>query len=129
MAVKDKIPDYFDKLVTALLDEYGDGSVSYSRNYNDSPPSFPHIYFKRLDSSDALPTLSGNSKGMNNSIEINAYHNEGIAKAEDFAMFVRRTMTDEIGLRCTYFNQVDNVSDKKIIRYVMRFKTLSTETE
>lgn len=127
--VRDKIPDYFDKLVNELIAEYGEGNVSYSRTYNESPPNFPHIYFKRLNSSDALRTLSGETKGINNSVEIHAYHNKGIAKAEDFALFVRNTMTGKIGLFCDYFNQIDNVSDAKIIQFVMRFSVLETETE
>ena len=127
--VRDKIPDYFDGLVDELIAEYGDGNVSYSRSYNESPAKFPHIYFKRLDSSDALPTLSGDSKGINNSVEIRAYHNKGIAKAEDFAMFVKKTMTEKIGVKCTYFNQVDNIADSKIIQFILRFSALETETE
>ena len=127
--VRDKVPDYFDAIVDELIAEYGDGNVSYSRTYNESPPKFPHIYFKRLDSSDALPTLSGETKGINNSVEIRAYHNKGIAKAEDFSLFVKNTTKEKTGLRCTYFNQVDNIADSKIIQFVMRFSALETETE
>ena len=127
--VIDKIPDYFDALANELIYEYGDGNVSYTRTYSDSPQNYPHVYFKRLDSSDTLPTLSGKSKGINNAIEIRAYHNKGIAKAENFAWFVRKTMTEKVGLRCTYFNQVDNIADAKIIQFIMRFSALETETE
>ena len=129
--LRDKIPDYFDQLVDELLTEYGNENVSYTRTYTDSPQSFPHIYFKRLNSSDALPTLSGTkeSKGINNTVEIHAYHNKGISMAEDFAFFVRRVMTEKVGMECDYFNQMDNVSDSKIIQFVMRFSSLSTETE
>lgn len=123
--VADKIPDYFDTLVRELKEDYS--TVSYSRSYNDSPSKFPHIYFKRLNSSDALQTLSRGARGVNNSVEIHAYHDKGISKAEDFALDVKKICTEKIGLNCDYFSQMDNIADPKIIQFVMRFSALETE--
>ena len=123
--VKNKMREYFNSLISDLEKDYPD--VSSSRSYNDSPAKFPHVYFKQLDSSDTAFTLSGNSEASNNSVEIHAYHNKGIAKAEDFAWRIKEIMTEKVGLRCTYFNQIDNIADAKIIQYVMRFSKIETE--
>ncbi len=122
--IANKMRTYFNMLIDGLTLEYGQDGFDYSRSYNSSPASFPHIYFKQLNNADALDTLSGECKGANNTVEIRAYHNEGIAKAENFAWKVKQIMVEDVGLRCSYFSQVDNISDPKIIQYVMRFTTL-----
>lgn len=122
--VKNKMREYFNSLIDELEKDYP--GVSSSRTYNDSPPQFPHVFFKQLDSSDTAFTLSGASKASNNSVEIHAYHNKGIAKAEDFAWKIKKIMTETIGLRCVYFSQIDNIADAKIVQYVMRFSKTET---
>lgn len=130
--IKDKIPDYYDTLIRALIDIYGRENFSHTRVYDDTPASFPHVYMKRLDSPDIMQTQDGVFHGIENTVEISAYHNKGIVKAEEWADTIRKIMTDVehgINLRCTYFNQIDNAADSSIIRFVMRFRGKTTEIE
>lgn len=122
--IKNRIREYYTVLVDELLIDYP--GVSYSRDNNSSPAKFPHVFFKILDNSDTAHTLSGNSKALSTSIEIHAYHNKGIAKAEDFAWKIKEIMTETLGFRCTFFSQIDNISDAKITQYVMRFSLIET---
>lgn len=127
--VKDKIPDYYDTLIRALMVKYGD-DFSHTRKYDNNPATFPHLYFKRLDSPDILPTQSGITYGIENTVEINAYHNKGIYEAEEWANDIKSIMIDPnggINLECKYFNQIDNAGDSSITRFVMRFKGKTTE--
>lgn len=130
--VKDKIPDYYDILIRSLNDEYGEGNFSHTRTYDNSPAIFPHVYMKRLDSPDIMQTQNGVIWGAENAVEISAYHNKGIAEAEEWANTIKRIMTSpsyDINLLCVYFNQIDNAADSSIIRFVMRFKGKTTELE
>lgn len=130
--IADKIPDYYDILVRALIEEYGQNGFSRTRTYDNDPAQFPHVYMKRLNTTDIMPTQNGVIHGNNNAVEISAYHNKGISEAEDFANKIRTIMTDtehNIGLLCTYFNQIDNPGDASIFRFVMRFEGKTTETE
>ena len=130
--IKDKIPDYYDTLIRALIAEYGEDGFSHTRTYDDSPATFPHVYMKRLDSLDIMQAQSGTIYGNDNTVEISAYHNKGITEAEEFANTIRKIMTEPdfgINLMCRYFNQVDNFADSSIIRYVMRFEGKTTEME
>ena len=130
--VKDKIPDYYDQLIRALIDEYGEDGFSHTRTYDNSPSKFPHVYMKRLDSPDIMQTQNGVIHGIDNTVEISAYHNKGITEAEEFADKVRTIMTSTeygIGLKCRFFNQIDNAADSSIIRFVMRFEGKTTELE
>lgn len=129
--VKDKIPDYYDTLIRALIDEYGEDNFSHTRTYDNSPAKFPHVYMKRLDGKDIMQTQDGEIHGAFNAVEISAYHNKGITKAEEWADTIRMIMTIPqygINLMCTYFNQIDNTADSSIIRFVMRFEGKTTET-
>lgn len=130
--VKDKIPDYYDTLIRALIDEYGEGNFSHTRIYDNSPATFPHVYMKRLDSPDIMMTQNGVKHGIENTVEISAYHNKGIVKAEEWANTIKKIMTSPeygINLLCKYYNQVDNAVDSSVIRFVMRFNGKTTETE
>ena len=130
--LKDKIPDYYDTLVRALIAEYGEDGFSHTRTYDNAPAVFPHVYMKRLDSVDIMQTQNGVIHGIDNSVEISVYHNQGISEAEDFANKVHEIMTSTqygINLMCKYFNQIDNYADSSIIRFVMRFEGKTTDTE
>ena len=129
--VKDKIPDYYDTLIRALVDEYGD-NFSHTRKYENSPSSFPHLYFKVISSSDIALAQNGEIYGRSYGVEINVYHNEGVSEAEEFAETVRRIMTStqyDIRMNCKYFDQVDNPADSSIVRYILRFQGKTTEKE
>ena len=129
--VKDKIPDYYDTLIRVLKTEYN-GKFSHTRVYDDSPASFPHIYMKRLKSTDIMQTQNGVIHGVENAVEISAYHNEGISEAEEWSDLIKKIMTDiqyGINLKCTYYQQIDNTADSSIIRFVMRFEGKTTEVE
>ena len=130
MVVKDNVPRYFNDLVVAVKKKYE--TVTYTQLKNNSPASFPHLYFHQLASFDVLPTLSNTHEGMDLNIEVQAYHNSGISEARKFADFIKRVMTDTtygMDFECTHYSQVENASDSKVIYFVLRFHKTETERE
>jgi hypothetical protein len=123
MSVKDNFNSYYTKLFTGLKESYS--SIKGSTVYKATPPSFPHIYFKQIDGSTALTTLSSTEEGMNLGIEVQIYSSTSATDARKIANTTRGIMIG-LGFTCSYFEPVENTGDTSIYRFVTRFEKLET---
>lgn len=121
--VKDNTNQYYTNLLKHLQSEYS--SLQGGQAYKATPPSFPYMYFKQIEGSGALSTLSNTEEGINFCCEIKFYSNKSASEARKIANTAREYMTGA-GFRCAYFAPVENVSDSSIQQFVARFTKLDT---
>lgn len=121
--VKDNTNQYYTDLLKHLQTEYA--GLQGGQVYKAIPPSFPYMYFKQIEGSGALPTLSNTEEGINFGCEIKFYSNKSASEVRNIANTARGYMVSA-GFRCAYFSPVENVSDSSIQQFVARFTKLDT---
>ena len=123
--VKDNTNHYYTTLLESLRKKYTEMDGSQKRN--DSPPTFPYMYFHQIDGSGALRTLSGTEKGINLAYEIRFYSKKSPNDVRNIANMAREIMVETLGFSCSYFKPEDNVSDSAINQFIARFTKLETD--
>lgn len=123
MAVKDRFNSYYTQMTNGMKETYSE--IKGSTVYKATPPSFPHLYFRQIDGSTALTTLSGTEDGINFSVQVEVYSKVSAADARNIANTVREIMIS-LGFRCSYFEPMENTGDTSINRFVLRFEKLET---
>lgn len=121
--VKDNVNLYFTNLLKDLQNKYS--GLKGGQVFKAAPPSFPYMYFKQIEGSGALPTLSNTEDGINLGLEIKFYSNKTASEARKIANSAREYMVG-IGFHCDYFSPVENVSDTSISQFLARFSKLET---
>lgn len=121
--VKDNVNLYFTNLLKDLQNKYS--GLKGGQVFKATPPSFPYMYFKQIEGSGALPTLSNTEDGINLGLEIKFYSNKTASEARKIANSAREYMVG-IGFHCDYFSPVENVSDTSISQFLARFSKLET---
>lgn len=123
MSVKDNFNSYFTTLLNELKKQFP--KLTGSTVYKSTPKSFPHMYFKQIDGSTALTTMSCTEDGINLGIQIEFYSNVSAADAREIANVARGTMVS-LGFGCSYFEPFENTGDSSIFRFITRFEKLET---
>lgn len=121
--VKDMINTYFNGLVEAFKEEYGD--FAYSQTRNDSPKKYPSVYFRQLGGDDAALTLSGTAEAQNLDIEIQIAHDKTVGKTREMADFIREVMNKQ-GFRCIMFSPLESATDSSVKTFVARYTKFET---
>lgn len=121
--VEDRTNYYYTQLLDNLANTYS--GMDGSQEKNDAPPSFPYMYFKQLNGSTELTTLSGTEDGISLTYEIRFYSSVSPNDVRNIANSARKIMLD-MGFSCDYFRPDDNVSDSEIKRFITRFSKLET---
>ncbi len=121
--VKDMVNTYFNGVVEAFKAEYGD--FTYSQTRNDSPKTYPSVYFRQLGGEDAALTLSGTAEAQVLDIEIQIAHNKTVGKTREMADFIRGVMNEQ-GFRCTMFSPLESATDGSVKVFVARYSKLET---
>ena len=122
--VKDNTNQYYTDLLKHLQTKYT--SLQGGQVYKATPLSFPYMYFKQIEGSGALLTLSNTEKGINFGCEIKFYSNKSASEVRNIANAARGYMVSN-GFRCTYFSPVENISDSSIQQFIARFTKLDTD--
>jgi hypothetical protein len=123
MSVKDNFNKYYSDLLKEL--QKTDESLKGGTVYKATPPSFPYIYFKQINGSTALTTLSSTEDGINLGLQIEFYSKTSAANAREIANTARRIMIG-FGFSCSYFEPMENTGDTSIFRFMTRFEKLET---
>jgi hypothetical protein len=123
MSVKDNFNSYYTKLLTGLQEEYS--TIKGGTVYKATPPSFPYIYFKQINGSTALTTMSCTEDGINLGLQAEIYSNVSGSDAREIANCARKIMIS-LGFTCSYFNSSENTGDTSIFRFMTRFEKLET---
>lgn len=123
MAVEDNFNSYFTQVLSELQASYPEikGSTVYKR----TPASFPYMYFKQIDGSTALTTLSRTEDGINLGIQLEIYCTDSAANTRKMANIARATMLN-LGFLCRYYEPMENAEDTSIFRFVGRYEKLET---
>lgn len=121
--VKDRTNYYFTQLLGGLQALYN--GMDGSQEKNDSPAIFPYMYFKQINGSIALKTLSGTEDGINLAYEIRFYSKKSPNDVRSIANSAREIMNN-LGFDCDYFQPEENVSNSKIKQFITRFSKLET---
>lgn len=121
--VKDNTNQYFTDLLKDLQAKYS--SLDGGQVYKETPPSFPYMYFRQIDGSTALTTLSNTEDGINFGCEIKFYSKKSVSEARNIANAAKEYMINA-GFRCAYFSPVENISDTSIQQFIARFTKLDT---
>lgn len=123
MAVKDNFNSYFTRLLNGLKETYS--GMKGGTVYKATPPSFPYLYFRQIDGSTALTTLSGTEDGINFAVQTEIYSKVSAADVRNMANKAREIMIP-LGFSCSYFEPVENTGDTSIHRFILRFEKLET---
>lgn len=122
--VKDRTNYYYTKLLEGLQALY-DGMDGAQEN-NDSPPSFPYMYFFQINGEGAIGTLSGTEDGINLAYEVRFYSKTSPDDVRKIANSARAIMIEKLDFQCAYFRPMENVKDKTIYQFITRFAKLET---
>lgn len=122
--VEDRTNYYYTKLLSGLQDLYK--GMDGSQENNDSPPSFPYMYFFQINGEGAIGTLSGTEDGINLAYEVRFYSRISPNDVREIANSARAIMVENLDFRCTYFQPLENVKDKTIYQFITRFAKLET---
>ncbi len=123
--VKDRTNQYYTELL-----EYMQGTPSeefpqtYPKltggmKYSNTPPSFPWMYMTQIDGRGTAYTLSNGENAISLAYQIEFYDKESLGRCRLMANKAREWLVGT-GFQITYFNPVDNVSDRSINRFVIR---------
>lgn len=123
MNVKDNFNKYYSDLLSGLQET--DASIKGSTVYKATPPSFPYMYYKQIDGSTALTTLSSTEDGINLGLQIEFYSKKNATNVREIANTARGIMIG-FGFSCSYFEPVENTGDTSIYRFMTRFEKLET---
>lgn len=121
MAVEDRFNHYFTQLQKGLQDTYP--TIKSGTVYKATPPSYPYFYFKQIDGSTALTTLSNTEDGINMGLEVQFYSKTSQANVRAIALKAKEIMREN-GFDCPYFQGMDNIGDTSVYRWVARFEQL-----
>lgn len=122
--VEDKTNYYYTKLLDGLQTLYE--GMDGSQEKNDSPPSFPYMYFFQISGEGAIGTLSGTEDGINLAYEVRFYSKSSPNNVRKIANSARAIMIEKLDFRCTYFQPLENVADSTIYQFITRFAKLET---
>lgn len=122
--VKDNTNKHFTDLLLFLKKRYK--GIAGGQVYKTTPPSFPYMYFKQIDGSTALGTLSNTEDGINLGYEIKFYSKKSPDDVRKIANSAREHMIGN-GFNCAYFSSVENVSDSSVFQFLTRFSKLETD--
>ena len=123
--IKDNTNHYYTVLLDSLQEQYS--GMDGSKKNNDSPPTFPYMYFRQIDGTGALRTLSGTEMGVNLAYEIHFYSKKSPNDVRNIANAARKIMVETLGFNCSYFQPENNVSDSSINQFITRFTKLETD--
>lgn len=122
--VEDRTNYYYTKLLDGLQALYE--GMDGSQEKNDSPPSFPYMYFFQIGGDGAIGTLSGTEDGINLAYEVRFYSKSSPNNVRKIANSARAIMIEKLDFRCTYFQPLENVTDSTIYQFITRFAKLET---
>ena len=119
--IKDPTNKYFDGLSKALKAKYKD--ITGSQIFKQTPAKFPCFYFKQLDGTTALQTLSQTEDGISVSYEIRLYSTVSAADVRKMANAAREYMI-ESGFNCIMFQPFENLIDGSVYQFIGRFRKI-----
>lgn len=122
--LKDRTNEYYTGLLH-YLQGTDDAKLTGGQKYNDTPPSFPWMYFTQISGAGRLHTLSNTEEGMYVCYQVELYNKTSINALRIMANNARVYMFSQ-GFRTETFRPMDNVADRKINRFVMTFIKLET---
>lgn len=99
---------------------------SASQTFIDAPSNLPHMFFNQIDNSSTADDLDNIENAVNTTVEITIYTtgNAKLTNAKNI-MNLADTRMRELGFRRIYGpQQITNISDTSICRYLARYKRI-----
>lgn len=129
--VKDRTNEYYTDLLTYMQSGTSEDfpqtypKLTGGMKYTNTPPSFPWMYMVQIDGRGTAYTLSNGENAVYLAYQIELYEKESLGRCRLMANKCREWLVGS-GFQITYFNPVDNVSDRSINRFVIRVAKIET---
>lgn len=96
------------------------------QTFTEAPSAFPYMFFNQIDNSSTADDLENNENAVNTTVELTVYTtgNKKLTDAKNI-MNLADTRMRELGFRRIYGpQQITNISDTNICRYLARYKRI-----
>ena len=118
-----KILDRSNYLFTQVKTALGTNIKDASQTYQDTPASFPYMFFNQIGNESTADDLDNSENAVNTTVEITFYATGATRLSTcKSLMAIADEKMRSMGFRRTFGpQQITNVADTTICRYVARF--------